>query len=109
MIFLNKSRRIELIQRSLGIRHKLKVYESMKAPESHEELALVLLSKWELEDELNAIEEVLAEERRANVLEKKLALKDGENCLTIRGRSSNRKSVSSPRLQPAFSKLIEQT
>ena len=86
---MNKIRRLELIQRSLGIRHKIKVHESMKAPDNHEELALALLSKWELEDELNAIEEVLSEERRSNIQGKKMALKQGDSCASIRGRAAS--------------------
>lgn len=71
---MERSRKLELIQRSLGIRHKLKVHESMKAPDTHEDLALMLLGKWELEDELKAIEEVLGEVRQASVLQKKSVL-----------------------------------
>jgi hypothetical protein len=64
---MDRVRKLELIQRSLGIRHKLKVHESMKAPETHEELALMLLTKWELEDELRAIDELIGENRAKNV------------------------------------------
>lgn len=63
---LDREKKIELIKRSLGIRHKLKVHESMKMPDTHEELALMLLAKWELEDELNAIEELIGEFRNEN-------------------------------------------
>ncbi len=68
---MERFQKLELIQRSLGIRHKLKVHESMKAPDTHEDLAILLLSKWELEDELRAIEEILAESRLAAVAFKK--------------------------------------
>lgn len=68
---MERVRKAELIQRSLGLRHKLKVHDSMKSPESHEELTTSLLAKWELEDELRAIEEILAEERRRNQSEKR--------------------------------------
>jgi hypothetical protein len=71
---MERYRKIELIQRSLGIRHKLKVHESMKAPDTHEDLALMMLSKWELEDELRAIEEVLSDSRLNNVAHKKSIL-----------------------------------
>jgi hypothetical protein len=71
---MDKNRKLELIQRSLGIRHKLKVHESMKSPDTHEELSLMLLSKWELEDELKAIEDLLNESRNTNVSRKKDAL-----------------------------------
>ncbi len=68
---MDKNRKLELIQRSLGIRHKLKVHESMKSPDTHEELSLMLLSKWELEDELKAIEDLIADARTTNVTRKK--------------------------------------
>jgi HD-like signal output (HDOD) protein len=68
---MDKVRKIELIQRSLGLRHKLKVHESMKAPETHDEMSIMLLAKWELEDELRAIEDVLSEARQKNVSAKK--------------------------------------
>jgi hypothetical protein len=68
---MERFEKLELIQRSLGIRHKLKVHESMKSPETHDDLAVMLLAKWELEDELRAIEEILAEHRHTNVLTKR--------------------------------------
>ncbi len=68
---MDKNRKLELIQRSLGLRHKLKVHESMKSPDTHEELSLMLLSRWELEDELKAIEDLLNEARTTNVNKKK--------------------------------------
>jgi hypothetical protein len=68
---MERFQKLELIKRSLGLRHKLKVHESMKAPETHEELALMLLSKWELEDELKAVEELLTESRAKNVTQKR--------------------------------------
>ena len=74
---MDRNRKLELIQRSLGLKHKLKVHESMKAPDNHEDLALMLLGKWELEDELRAIEEVLADARTANVAVRKTAMAKG--------------------------------
>jgi HD-like signal output (HDOD) protein len=68
---MDRHQKLELIQRSLGIRHKIKVHESMKSPDTHEELSLMLLAKWELEDELRAIEEILVEARGHNVHLKK--------------------------------------
>jgi hypothetical protein len=68
---MERVRKLQLVERSLGIRHKLKVFESMKTPETHEDLAVTLLAKWELEDELRAIEELLAEGRLKNVAAKK--------------------------------------
>lgn len=64
---MDKERKLELIQRSLGIRHKLKVHDSMKLPDNHEEISVMMLAKWELEDELHAIEQILAEIRHENV------------------------------------------
>lgn len=80
---MDRIRKLELIQRLLGIRHKLKVHESIKAPDTHEELSLMLLTKWELEDELRAIEEALAEVREANVASKKFALLKNESSLKL--------------------------
>ena len=78
----DRDQKLELIQRSLGIRHKLKVHESMKMPETHEDMAAMLLSKWELEDELRAIEELIAETRQSWTGSKKSiireALQDGQ-------------------------------
>ena len=54
---MDKESRLALVQRSLGIRHKLKVQESMKPPETHEDLAVSLMAKWDYEDELQAIED----------------------------------------------------
>lgn len=68
---MERIEKLELLQRSLGIRHKLKVHESMKQAETHEDLAVSLLAKWELEDELRAIEELLTEERLRNVSKKR--------------------------------------
>jgi HD-like signal output (HDOD) protein len=68
---MDKTQKLELIQRSLGLRHKLKVHESMKQPDTHEEIAIMLLTKWEYEDELRAIEELLAETRARNVASKR--------------------------------------
>ena len=70
--------KLELIQRSLGIRHKLKVHESMKAPETHEDLAIALMARWELEDELRAIEEILTDARSKSVKEKRKII-EGED------------------------------
>jgi hypothetical protein len=64
---MERFQKLELIKRSLGLRHKLKVHESMKAPETHEDLALMLLSKWEFEDELKAIDDLILESRTKNV------------------------------------------
>lgn len=36
---MDRSRRIELVQRSLGIRHKLKVHESVRPADNHEDMA----------------------------------------------------------------------
>lgn len=68
---MDRVKKIALIQRSLGLRHKLKVHESLKAPETHDELSIMMLAKWDLEDELRAIEEILAGERARAVASKR--------------------------------------
>lgn len=78
---MDRNRKLELIQRSLGIKHKLRVHESMKAPGTHEELSVLMLAKWELEDELAAIEEILAATRQASVLQKRTAMEKPEKGL----------------------------
>jgi hypothetical protein len=89
---MDRLRKLELIERSLGIRHKLKVHESMKAPDSHEELAIMMISKWELEDELRAIEEVLGEARLRNVAAKRRAVGSEDDSLPPEERESAAKS-----------------
>jgi hypothetical protein len=74
---INRQRKIELIQRSLGLRHKLKVHESLETPTNHEDLAIMLLSKWELENELRAVEELIAHFRQEDVEEKKDLIEKG--------------------------------
>ncbi len=71
---MDRVKKIALIQRSLGLRHKMKVHESMKTPETHEELSISMLAKWELEDELRAIEEILAGDRAKNIASKRSQL-----------------------------------
>lgn len=68
---MERDEKLSLIQRSLSLRHKLKVHDSMKAPDNHEELSLMLMAKWELEDELRAIEEMLNQSRLENIKNKK--------------------------------------
>lgn len=71
----DKEDKVAMIQRTLGLRHKLKVHESMKMPETHEDLAIMLMAKWEYEDELKAIEELLTEDRQTNIAQKKAELR----------------------------------
>ena len=61
---MDKKRKQELLQRQLGLRHKLKVHDSVKQPETHEEMAVNWLARWELEDEIAAIDSILADARR---------------------------------------------
>jgi hypothetical protein len=84
---MDKLRKIELIQRTLGIRHKLKVHDSMKVPDNHEDLAIYLSARWELEDELRAIDEILNEARVTNVAEKK-KLFTGPNARSFHKKST---------------------
>ena len=84
---MDKVVKTSLIERSLAIRHKLRVHESVEKPQTHEDLAVFLLGKWELEDELNAIEELLAGVRRENVNANKKMIESG-----IIGKKSAKKS-----------------
>ena len=56
-----------LIARMLGLRHKIKVHDSVGNASSHEELAKNSLTRWDLEDEIAAIENLLDCARRDNV------------------------------------------
>ncbi len=71
---MDKERKIELIERSLGIQHKIKVHDSMGAPQNHEAIAKATAAKWELEDELKAIELILADARAESVAAKRKEL-----------------------------------
>lgn len=75
---INRERKTELLQRTLGLKHKIKVHESMRPPDNHEEIALFTLAKWDLEDELKAIEELLEDSRLESVKSKKqVIIKEG--------------------------------
>ena len=67
---MTREEKTGLVIRMLGLRHKLKVHDSMKSPETHEELSVSLLARWDLEDEIRAIELLLEEERGTAVNEK---------------------------------------
>ena len=70
----------ELLLRQLGLKHKLKVHDSVKQPETHEDMAANQLARWELEDEIEAIDAILAESRRSRIEEKrKVVEKDLSN------------------------------
>jgi HD-like signal output (HDOD) protein len=94
---MDKLRKLELIQRSLGLRHKLKVHESMKAPDTHEDIAIMLLTKWEYEDELHAIEEMLTESRQKNTAKKRAllekAVEDGEEAEAMAAHDKEKKKT----------------
>jgi hypothetical protein len=86
---MNRDKKLELIERALGIRHKLKVHESMKQPDTHEEIAIMTIAKWELEDELKAIEQILEDDRSGNVKGKKTNL---EKTILASSEASSKKS-----------------
>ena len=67
---MTREEKMELIQRMLGLRHKLKVHDSMKSPETHDELSVSTLNRWDLEDEIKAIETLLETERHIAVAAK---------------------------------------
>lgn len=64
---MDKKYKLVLLKRALGIKHKLKVLESVKSSDSHEDVAAVMLARWEYEDELRAIEEILNSMRQQTV------------------------------------------
>jgi len=64
---MNKERKMELLKRQLGLRHKLKVHDSMKMPDTHEDIAVMTLARWDFEDEIAAIDELLHEGRKHNI------------------------------------------
>ena len=64
---MTRDEKLELIERMLGLQHKLKVHDSMASPDSHEELAMNHLARWELEDEISAIERLLEGVRSDNI------------------------------------------
>ncbi len=71
---MTREEKMQLIQRLLGLKHKIKVHDSMKSPESHDELSSSLLARWDLEDELKAIEFLLEESRTQTVQTKMRAV-----------------------------------
>jgi len=79
----------DLLLRQLGLKHKLKVYDSVKQPETHDETASTLLARWELEDEISAIDQILAELRKSKVTAKKSQI---EKDLSIRKSVMKKKS-----------------
>ena len=71
---MTREEKAGLVLRMLGLKHKIKVHDSMKSPETHEELSTSLLSRWELEDELRAIEMLIEQDRHENVKAKQKQL-----------------------------------
>jgi hypothetical protein len=67
---MTRDEKADLVLRMLGLRHKLKVHDSMKSPETHEELSKSHIGRWELEDEIKAIEILLEQTREESVKEK---------------------------------------
>jgi|GEM_PF-2468387 len=68
---MDKTKKLDLLKRTLGLKHKLKVHESTKAPETHDEMARMLVSKWDFEDEITAIEGILQEARTESIRSKR--------------------------------------
>jgi len=73
---MNRDVKLALIERMLGLQHKIRVHDSVKGSSSHEELAISLLARWEFEDEISAIERILIETRKNNVLLKLKQIKE---------------------------------
>lgn len=75
---MERETKLELVHRMLALKHKMKVHDSLPRPDTHEEIALSTLARWELEDELHAIEEILRDARSGEVASKRaLILKKG--------------------------------
>ena len=72
---MEKSEKKELIMKVLRLRHKLRVLESIQIPDNHEDLAVWMASKWDLEDEIHAIEGVIQDVRTGEVTRIKEKLK----------------------------------
>jgi hypothetical protein len=62
---LDRSQKQSLIEKQLGLKHKLKVNESGPTPQNHKEMAQIMVANWELEDEISAIDEYLTRDRQA--------------------------------------------
>ena len=73
---MTREEKLELVERMLGLQHKLKVHDSVKNLNSHEELAANYLARWELEDEISAIEKLMDGARQDNVQVKLKQLKE---------------------------------
>jgi len=71
---MQKETKRELLLRQLGLKHKLKVHDSVKQAETHEEIAANWLARWELEDEITAIDLLLSEARKNAVDLKRAAI-----------------------------------
>ena len=70
---MNQNSRVVLVRRSLALKHKLKVHDSLPCLSPHEDLAKHLLTRWEREDELQAIEECFILFRKENIQKYKKA------------------------------------
>lgn len=67
---IDKARKLLLIERILGLKHKLKVNDSGHSPQNHKEMAALTVANWELEDEIRAIEAYLSRCRDEAVKER---------------------------------------
>lgn len=90
---MEKNEILALIERSLGLRHKLKVHESLEPPKTHEDLALMLMAKWEIEDEVKAIEDILQKIRDNRSSEKKKIIE--RDILKIVKKQADKKKITS--------------
>ena len=70
----------ELLLRQLGLKHKLRVHDSVKPPETHEEIAANQLARWELDRELLAGDDYF---RNARYLERGLEHADKPALLVL--------------------------
>ena len=73
---MTREEKLELVERMLGLQHKLKVHDSVKNLNSHEELAANHLARWELEDEISAIQNLIDNARVENIQVKLKQIKE---------------------------------
>jgi len=92
---MDRTKKIALITRTLGLRHKLKVHASMDTPDTHEDLAVMLLAKWELEDELQAIEAIIDDERNKDIVERRKLIE--RDILKLVQKQNEKRKVFTPK------------
>ncbi len=63
---VDRTKKAQLMERILGLKHKLRVNESGPTPQNHKEMAALAVANWDLEDEITVIEDYLGRTRTQN-------------------------------------------